>query len=184
MKISIKNIMTLSPLKISIVLVILALVVFFMDPHFLRFMELKALDLRMVSRGQLPTTGQVIIATVDEKSLSEIGRWPWSRSMTAKLVDSLKEYGAKAVGFDIVFAEPEQSACPSADAILAKSVKSAKNVSLGYFGSSLKSMGNIVCNMIEIRHQEMEEVDTDRDERHRSFSVGFGFETAVASGFV
>ena len=133
MKISIKNIMTLSPLKISIVLVILALVVFFMDPHFLRFMELKALDLRMVSRGQLPTTGQVIIATVDEKSLSEIGRWPWSRSMTAKLVDSLKEYGAKAVGFDIVFAEPEQSACPSADAILAKSVKSAKNVSLGYF---------------------------------------------------
>ena len=133
MKISIKNIMTLSPLKISILLVILALVVFFMDPHFLRFMELKALDLRMVSRGQLPTTGQVIIATVDEKSLSEIGRWPWSRSMTAKLVDSLKEYGAKAVGFDIVFAEPEQSACPSADAILAKSVKSAKNVSLGYF---------------------------------------------------
>lgn len=133
MKISIKNIMTLSPLKISIVLVILALVVFFMDPHFLRFMELKALDLRMVSRGQLPTTGQVIIATVDEKSLSEIGRWPWSRSMTAKLVDSLKEYGAKAVGFDIVFAEPEQSSGPSADAILAKSVKSAKNVSLGYF---------------------------------------------------
>jgi hypothetical protein len=45
-------------------------------------------------------------------------------------------------------------------------------------------MGNVVCNMIEIRHQEMEEVDTDRDERHRSFSVGFGFETAVASGVV
>jgi hypothetical protein len=51
-------------------------------------------------------------------------------------------------------------------------------------GSSLKSMGNVVCNMIEIRHQELEEVDTDRDERHRSFSVGFGFETAVASGVV
>ncbi len=133
MKISIKNIMTLSPLKISIALVILALVAFFLDPNFLRFMELKALDLRMVSRGPLPTSGQVVIATVDEKSLSEIGRWPWSRSMTAKLVDSLKEYGAKAVGFDIVFAEPEQSTGPSADAILAKSVKDAKNVSLGYF---------------------------------------------------
>jgi len=125
--------MTLSPLKISIALVILALVAFFLDPNFLRFMELKALDLRMVSRGPLPTSGQVVIATVDEKSLSEIGRWPWSRSMTAKLVDSLKEYGAKAVGFDIVFAEPEQSTGPSADAILAKSVKDAKNVSLGYF---------------------------------------------------
>ena len=55
---------------------------------------------------------------------------------------------------------------------------------LNLYGSSLKSMGNVVCNMIEIRHQELEEVDTDRDERHRSFSVGFGFETAVASGVV
>lgn len=53
-----------------------------------------------------------------------------------------------------------------------------------YFGSSLKSMGRVFCNMIEIRDQEMEEDDTDRNERHGSFSVGFGFETAVASGVV
>jgi len=48
-------------------------------------------------------------------------------------------------------------------------------------GSSLKSMGKVFCNMIEIRNQEMQEVDTDRDERHGSFSVGFGFATAMAS---
>jgi hypothetical protein len=51
-------------------------------------------------------------------------------------------------------------------------------------GSSLKSMGKIFCNMIEIRDQELQEVDTDRDERHGSFSVGIGFETAMASGVV
>lgn len=133
MKFSLKNIWTLSALKITIVLVLLALVVFFLDPKFLRFMELKTLDLRMVSRGQTPTSGQVIIATVDEKSLSEIGRWPWSRTKIARLVDTLKGYGAKAVGFDVVFAEPERGSGPSADAVLAKAVREAGNVSLGYF---------------------------------------------------
>ncbi|HOF05283.1 MAG TPA: CHASE2 domain-containing protein [Syntrophales bacterium] len=109
MRISIKNLLVLSPFKITVAVVLIFLAMFFMDPKFLRFMELKALDLRMVSRGQLPTSGQVIIATVDEKSLSEVGRWPWSRKVTARLVEALKEYGAKAVGFDIVFAEPEQN---------------------------------------------------------------------------
>jgi len=110
MKAPIKKLLALSPLKITVALVILAVAMFFIDPPFIRFMELKALDLRMVSRGQLPTSGQVVIATVDEKSLSEIGRWPWSRTVTAKLVETLKGYGAKAVGFDIVYAEPEKSA--------------------------------------------------------------------------
>jgi len=51
-------------------------------------------------------------------------------------------------------------------------------------GSSLKSMGNSVCNMIEIRHQEMKEVDTDHHERHGFISVGIGFDTAMACGVV
>jgi len=110
MKALIKKLLALSPLKITIFLVLLAVVVFFIDPPFIRFMELKALDLRVVSRGQLPTSGQVVIATVDEKSLSEIGRWPWTRTVTARMIEILKGYGAKAVGFDIVYAEPEQNA--------------------------------------------------------------------------
>ncbi len=110
MKELMKKLLVLSPLRISIFLVIIALALFFMDLPFLRFMELKSLDLRMVSRGQLPAGGEVVIATVDEKSLTELGRWPWSRSVTARLVDALKGYGAKAVGFDIVFAEAKQNA--------------------------------------------------------------------------
>jgi adenylate cyclase len=110
MKELMKKLLVLSPIKISICLVIIALTLFFMDLPFLRFMELKSLDLRMVSRGQLPTGGEVVIATVDEKSLTELGRWPWPRSVIARLVDALKGYGAKVVGFDIVFAEPEQNA--------------------------------------------------------------------------
>ena len=53
---------------------------------------------------------RVVIVDVDEKSLQEIGRWPWSRDVTARLTRNLfEQYGAAAVGFDVVFAEADQS---------------------------------------------------------------------------
>lgn len=53
---------------------------------------------------------RVVIVDIDEKSLREIGRWPWPRVQTAKLTENLlTQYGAAAVGYDIVFAEPDQS---------------------------------------------------------------------------
>jgi adenylate cyclase len=159
-----KKILSMSPLKITLFVIFIALVMFFIDVPFLRFMELKALDLRMISRGKLPVGGETLIAAIDEKSLSELGRWPWPRTTIAKLVDKLKGYGAKAVGFDIVFSEPDQNSSLSAivdltkevkkigikdkrveglldnkrliadtDAALAKAIKRAKNVTLGYF---------------------------------------------------
>jgi adenylate cyclase len=103
----IKKILAVSPLKIAVLVILIALTLFFIDAPFLRFMELKALDLRMVSRGVLPAGGETVIVAIDEKSLSELGRWPWPRTTLARLVDALKGYGAKAVGFDIVFAEPD-----------------------------------------------------------------------------
>ncbi|MDQ5988258.1 MAG: adenylate cyclase [Syntrophus sp. SKADARSKE-3] len=104
-----KNLITVSPIKITFFIIIFAVIAFFADTPFFRFMELKTLDLRMVSRGAVAPSGEVVIAAIDEKSLSELGRWPWSRTVIAKLVDTLKKNGAKAVGFDIVFSEPEAS---------------------------------------------------------------------------
>ena len=113
---------------------------------------------------ELTPGGETVIAAIDEKSLGELGRWPWPRTTIARLVDKLKGYGAKAVGFDIVFSEPDQNSSLSAivdltkevkkigikdkrvqglldkkklvadtDAALAKAIKRAKNVTLGYF---------------------------------------------------
>jgi adenylate cyclase len=100
----------LSPLKITLLIVILALILFFADVAFLRFMELKALDLRMVSRGNVASGGETVIVAIDEKSLSELGRWPWPRTVMARLVDRLKAYGVKAIGFDVIFSEPDDNA--------------------------------------------------------------------------
>ena len=118
-----KKILSVSPLKIAGLLILIALLLFFFDAPFIRFMELKALDLRMVSRGVMPAGGETVIATIDEKSLSELGRWPWPRTTIAKLVDVLNEYGAKAIGFDIVFTEPDDNSSLKAVAELSREVR-------------------------------------------------------------
>ena len=53
---------------------------------------------------------RVVIVDIDENSLAEIGRWPWGRDKLATIVDNLFEaYQVKVVGFDIVFAEKDES---------------------------------------------------------------------------
>jgi adenylate cyclase len=53
---------------------------------------------------------RVVILDIDEKSLAEQGRWPWGRDKLANLMTKLfDQYGLKLVGFDVVFAEPDES---------------------------------------------------------------------------
>ncbi len=53
---------------------------------------------------------RVAILDIDEASLKSVGRWPWSRDTMATLVEQLFDrYGVAAVGFDVVFAEPDTS---------------------------------------------------------------------------
>ena len=47
---------------------------------FLEFIELKALDLQFLARGTEKPGSEIVLVTIDEKSLDELGRWPWSRS--------------------------------------------------------------------------------------------------------
>ena len=71
------------------------------------FSERKSRDLRFLMRGKEKAGGNVVIAAIDDKSLEAIGRWPWSRSVIAKLVTRLRQGGAKAVAIDLLFADPE-----------------------------------------------------------------------------
>jgi adenylate cyclase len=63
-------------------------------------------------RATMPNTvdERIVIIDIDEKSLSEIGRWPWGRNKMASLVDELfdrQQIGL--LGFDVVFAEADDS---------------------------------------------------------------------------
>jgi adenylate cyclase len=64
-------------------------------------------DTRMRVIPAEPDT-RIVIVDIDEKSISEIGRWPWNRDVMAQLVDKLTgKYDASAVAFDIVLSEPD-----------------------------------------------------------------------------
>jgi adenylate cyclase len=63
-------------------------------------------------RATMPRTldDRIVIVDIDEKSLAEVGRWPWSRNRMAEMVNELFDRQKVAVvGFDIVFAEPDDS---------------------------------------------------------------------------
>lgn len=49
-----------------------------------------------------------IVVAVDEKSLAQLGQWPWPRTLVARLMDAIGGYRPLAVGVDVIFAEPDR----------------------------------------------------------------------------
>jgi len=78
---------------------------------FLDGIEAKSLDLRFSLRGKRQPSHQIVIIGVDEKTDDALGRWQTSgRKWIAKMVDILSEGGARAIGFDVSLAEPDEGA--------------------------------------------------------------------------
>jgi diguanylate cyclase (GGDEF)-like protein/PAS domain S-box-containing protein len=83
-------------------------------------------ELRFFSR---PANQEIAIIAIDEYSLQRLGRWPWSRRIHADLIDKLTAAGVKAIGLDVIFAEPDASD-PEADERLAQSLRRSGRVVL------------------------------------------------------
>jgi adenylate cyclase len=76
----------------------------------LKRLEALAYDLRLNLSLPPPTVdNRIVIIDIDEKSLQEIGHWPWPRHIIAQLVDNLTAQGVAVIGFDIVFPEAERN---------------------------------------------------------------------------
>jgi len=78
------------------------------DPVFVSNIRNQSFDLyqRLNTRQYAPMP--VAIVDIDEASLAKYGQWPWPRTRLAELVQKLTAAGAAAIGFDIVFAEPDR----------------------------------------------------------------------------
>src|SRR5262252_8020584 len=95
---------------------------FFLNARYptpLHLAELKTFDLRMYTRKTHAPHGEVAIVAIDDKSIVELGRWPWPRTVLARLTEALRSYHVAVVGFDMVFSErdyaqqePERAATP------------------------------------------------------------------------
>jgi adenylate cyclase len=105
-------------------------------PTVLQRLELSASDFAIYQQKVAKPTGMVAIADVDERSIAKFGRWPWPRSVEARLIDALKNYRAAVIGLDIVFSEPESQAN---DTDFARAMTAHKSTFIGYlFGTHLE----------------------------------------------
>lgn len=50
---------------------------------------------------------KIAIIAIDDQSIANIGRWPWSRDLHAELISKLSQGGAKVVGLTVFFLEPQ-----------------------------------------------------------------------------
>ncbi len=73
--------------------------------------------------GGKPALSNIIIIAIDDKSLQEIGRWPWDRKVFASVIEKLSS--AEAVGLDVSFFEKSES---DSDALLASAFSNTGNV--------------------------------------------------------
>src|SRR5512135_3206243 len=104
------------------------LLLYYTQNSFLEAFEAKTYDLRFKDlRGPIPPSPNIAIIAIDEKSIAELGRFPWSRDNYARLLDRLAAAKTKAVMFDVFFPERESAAH---DQQFAAAIKRAGNVVL------------------------------------------------------
>ena len=76
-----------------------------------------------ISRNKLHpdvASGQIVLIAVDDASLQQVGRWPWSRSVQAALLNKLTDARAKRVFFDVLF---DTASDPAADRSFAEAIR-------------------------------------------------------------
>jgi len=98
-----------NPASLTAATIAAVVALFVFDPPILDAIELNWFDLRFQARGPVAPQPRVVLAVIDEKSIAAEGRWPWPRSRMAELVDALSDDGAKVIGFDITFSEPDEN---------------------------------------------------------------------------
>ena len=74
----------------------------------LRRVSTQFTDLKFKLRGPKPPKNKIVVVAVDSASLETLGRWPWHRDAISLMITSIFEAGAKVVGLDMVFSEPDK----------------------------------------------------------------------------
>ena len=109
MRVLFRSLFSINPVSLTLGTILAVIILFRSHVPIFDLIELKTYDLRFLSRGQVQPSPAVVLALIDEKSLDIEGRWPWPRSKFAALVDILSRDGAKVIGFDIGFLEPDEN---------------------------------------------------------------------------
>ena len=86
--------------------IITVLVVLFSGSPTFQGLERSAYDWGVRSTQKTPSD-KIAIISIDDESIANIGRWPWSRDLHAELIQKLSQGGAKVIGHTVFFLEPQ-----------------------------------------------------------------------------
>ena len=78
------------------------------DPPPIQELRLRTFDMFQLIDPRHKAARPVTIVDIDDKSLAKLGQWPWPRTRIADLITNLTGNGAVAIGFDVVFSEPDR----------------------------------------------------------------------------
>lgn len=114
-------------------------------PDYFQSLDNRVRDFYFNFRGNEKASDAIVIIDIDEKSIKELGQWPWERDKVAKILTNLQESGVGIIGLDIVFSEADKTSptrfakewniqkadLPDYDAILSETIKTTPTI-LGY----------------------------------------------------
>lgn len=120
-------------------IVTIAIALFVANIPTIAALELDFLDFRFQIRGPLDVSESpiIILAIDDQSDESTPDRWPWPRSYFAHVIENLNDAGAKVIGVDVIFDQPDKHGAESDDQ-LANVLKKYKNVVLSGKVTSLR----------------------------------------------
>jgi adenylate cyclase len=103
--------------------------------------ELDTVDARFSIRGDRTSPKDIVVVKIDDVTFNELQqRWPFPRSLHARLIDRLRLGGAKAIAYDVQFTEPTE---PAEDNALIDAVDRARNVVLATTEVDARGRSNV-----------------------------------------
>jgi EAL domain-containing protein (putative c-di-GMP-specific phosphodiesterase class I)/CHASE2 domain-containing sensor protein len=127
-------------------------------------------DMLRLSRNKFHThkaSGDIIFVAIDDRSLREVGRWPWSRRHHARIIDKLSEAGAKRTFVDIII---NGRSTPTDDNLFVRSIDKARNVTLAMAPRGTTGFGDaeLLPPAVRGKHASLGLID-----------VGYNYQNAV-----
>jgi CHASE2 domain-containing sensor protein/tRNA A-37 threonylcarbamoyl transferase component Bud32 len=117
----------LNPIQgLGVTLVVVLL--FFLPLSLFEVAQGKLYDLSLRIRGSAPTPKGLTIVAIDDRSVAQIGRWPWPRTKVVELINRLSKAGAKIIAFDIVFSPNGAERSTGNDRLFGEATREAGNV--------------------------------------------------------
>ena len=92
----------------GIVILIVLVLIKIQDSNFVMKVENVLYDAYQGLFIEQSNYNDVVIVDIDEKSIGEVGQFPWRRDVFAKLIKRLDQYGASVIAFDIFFSEEDK----------------------------------------------------------------------------